>query len=434
MTTLLGRQVMSKQPPTPSTSSYDHRWLLFLIPICLVFIALLFTIWFLLKKRKKQRQRKSMLRNRSLVAAEQEKQREREEKRLGRGTSISSRLSRMTSVKSTTGKSFQSKKTKRDSEMEAGGENQNYQANVVVIGRPEQDETEQGDFAEEDKKEKDVEDMAEAAAAALPITLAYPEATPRVRIVENIRPTMTTRKELSVIGESPWKNKNNNESGRCNTARQDSQRSASEMTGSLSHATYSSSNPFQSPTPSSSGHQGFESPVSPSTSGRAAEVTPSTSNGSSNAGAGGLGRKLSGVIRLRQPSPAGIRAPSSTLQRSDSRASRKSSVRSFQRVETSKSNAHPPVAAASWAYTSKAAQWKSSSTDVSAPWATASEISSEQLSGSKSSKASGDQAVVMGEVSEEKEKSNLLIPVGSLARKPSTGVAGSRFVESFDED
>lgn len=71
---------------------------------------------------------------------------------------MSSRLSRMTSVKSMTGRSFKSKTTKRESlGMEIG--EKNNQAHVVVIGKEEQDDTDRKDFAEEDEKEDDVEDM-----------------------------------------------------------------------------------------------------------------------------------------------------------------------------------------------------------------------------------------------------------------------------------
>jgi hypothetical protein len=254
----------------------------------------------------------------------------------------------------------------------------------------------------------DVEYLAET--CALPIIPANSEASSRVRIVEEVKPFRVKRKEVAAAavtgevlmrdsgsgslhrGESISSSNNNN----WDVHRQDSQKSIGNVASSSSHGTQGSgSNPFASPSTSTAGHEKLVVP-------QGAEV----SSKSSNEG-GGLARKFSGIARLRQPSPA------AGLYRSDSRASRRSSTRSVRRTDVQSPVSPASLAAANWTYVPQAAKWKAPSSDES----TASPIGEEKEEPNKTS-----------------VDASLSPPVGQLSRRPSTGVAGSKFVESFDEE
>ncbi|CAO1617153.1 unnamed protein product [Jaminaea pallidilutea] len=80
------------------SNSFNHLWLLFLIPIVLIMLALIALTWFVVRRRRRGRQRRSTLRNVTLVVAEEEEKREREERRLTRGSSIASKMGRTGSL------------------------------------------------------------------------------------------------------------------------------------------------------------------------------------------------------------------------------------------------------------------------------------------------------------------------------------------------
>lgn len=437
---LLARQQEPSNAPTRGSNSYDWRWLLFLIPILLLFIALLTLVWVLLRRRKKQKQRRSVLRNRTLVAADEEKEKEREEKRLSRGNSLSSKLSRMASVKSTTTKSTEARgKRPASSYGHAVDGHARYGSSSTQshstgwgcekdVGDVKQSDEERagnemiriqlvdGGFVRESGAEKDVEEEGEAALAG------------RVKSTSDtkqLRPTMSSRKELSVIGETgvgedtgaDLKPEVLASSSPAPVTRQNSRQSTSGPASSTGHYTDASTNVFASPTTSSNGHL-IESPLT-----SASDHHAGHGSSSSPSAAAGLGRKLSGVVRLKQPSPGGIRAKSpsipSLLHRSDSRASRKSST--GRSKDKSLAGQVAPSVTGNWTYTPKAAQWRAvESPSSDAPPTPSIEITEPILAPMP---ASTPAASTPGED----------LRPSPLTRKPSSGVAGSRFVESFDE-
>jgi hypothetical protein len=281
-----------------------------------------------------------------------------------------------------------------------------------------EDETHEGELPQNEvmieKSEADIEHMAESK-TTLPVVAACPESNSKVRIVDQAKPFRIKRKEVANMAEvsSPdtASASLSSDSG-WTVCRQDSQRSVGGVTSSQSHATQSTgSNPFSSPSTSSAGHD-LLSPTIPELS---------------SIEGGGLARKLSGLARLRQPSPA------ASSQRSESRASRKSSTRSSRRGDTqlpSSSASAASLAAANWTYTPQASKWKSSSTDVSVPGGSTTH---------DTINASQDVVVVSPQIGQQRPStgvtaSSSLSPTdGQLVRKPSTGVAGSKFVESFDD-
>jgi hypothetical protein len=90
-------QVRRAAPQGTESGDFDTRWLLFLIPIVLFFLLIVFIAWRYNIKRRKQKQQRSVLRNVTLVIADEERA---EERRLNRGNSLASRMSRMGSIRS----------------------------------------------------------------------------------------------------------------------------------------------------------------------------------------------------------------------------------------------------------------------------------------------------------------------------------------------
>lgn len=498
--------------------SYNHKWLLFLIPLILIFFGLVALIWWMVRRRKKQRQRRSVLRNRTLVIAEKEREKEREERRLSRGNSVASKMSRMTSLRSgtTTRTNSQSgigrngprrgaPRSGHGHEGQASGSTQSHSTEMGGVGYASQlghqeDALDEKEVIEDEKEDVDAKDdidpnrdiereaeseivmASDAAPAAAEVLLPSteqdsngPGVPARVRIVESSAARGVDRKELSSIGEGNGSEGvedvvDGDGAAAAALSRNDSKRSqksilspsnSSEPSSAITPSSSSTSkNPFASPPGSSNGHSTqLGRPTSPITTNA---MTSTDSKGSN------LSRTLSGVIRVRQPSPAlqrptkaSVSSTSLNVQRSDSRASRKSSLRSVLGRGNGATSPSSTAAAAgpgagagtsgststnsiagSWAYTSKASQWKNSSTEGTTPSisyttadtaAPASEQGHSIISQDNNYNSNNlEVGSAVDETSHETARSARTPSPLPLGRKPSIGVAGSRFVESFD--
>ncbi|UZJ56296.1 hypothetical protein CBS101457_005616 [Exobasidium rhododendri] len=457
---------------TPSSSSgYDHRWLLFLIPIILLFFGLIFLVWYVVRRRRRQKRRRSVLRNRALVAAEAEKRREREEQRMSRGHSMSSRWSGMFSSKGSTvtkSNSQGGRSSRLEKAIEHSGSgseiHQNPDKSTQLEARILTSDVEK-DCATDVK----VGERAEDGGETLHVQLVDGKVTgaandlerqaesdaviknagwSRVNIAEEerpqSRPTMADRKELSVIGETNLtedEERSAEESSPSEMATSiNQQRTTGQVSRNNSTISPASNNPFACPTESSN-DASTSSPATPF------NVSPvEDTREASTAPAIGLGRRFSDVIRLRQPSPATLRArsptsPEPSFLRSSSRASRKSSTKSLRRnespVEASSSGHITP--SGSWTYTSKAALWKSSSTDVgpSSSVSASSTLDTPTIKVQEPfDEATEDQRKAPTSnagATDQENNLDLTVSRTTLVRKTSNGVAGSRFVESFDK-
>lgn len=89
-----GSQTGNGNTSSTGNDSPNYLWLLFLIPIVLLALGLGLAVWYVKRRRRRRKARQSTLRNVTLVIEDEEKARAKEEKRLTRSDSVTSKVLR----------------------------------------------------------------------------------------------------------------------------------------------------------------------------------------------------------------------------------------------------------------------------------------------------------------------------------------------------
>lgn len=346
--------------------SYDWRWLLFIIPLVLAFIAIIVLVWFVVQRRRKKRQRQSILRNVTLDVADEEKA----QRRLSRGNSLSSRLSRMASAKgSHRHVPDQSKRQSTLSYEDDEKHTSHSDDRIAVLTK---------DGVSEAREDPPTFTIVAAPESQVPSENKDVARKGSGRSADGVRFEHTnSNAEIVQTQESP----------------------SSAVPSTVS---YSTSNPFVTPTTSSNDHTKLSTPSQQEDVRQEQDASFSE-------------QKPGNVVRLREPSPAALHSKASrpkflrqlssnaTLQRSNTH---KDSSQSFPQPSQAQVKRAASLASAKknnpsdigdWSYTSRAQQWR------------APPNSQTQVSRSHSAR------------------------LPSQDRRASLGVSGSKFVETFDE-
>lgn len=502
-----------------SEGSFDSRWFLLLIPIILLFLGLLAGVWCLVRRRRRRRQRRSVLRNVTLVVAHEEKERERA---LSRGNSL---VSRIGSTKSKSGRDgyrtarraaaaaaargdddghLRTESGSSNSHMtSSAGHKDAYLIETRERLKPTAENENDVDLEQGQDDEHENEDEIKEIGSQ---EGSYPISSGHI-----LMKTHQHKKELSVIGEtkpgedeegSP-ESRTQSQMGNASTQqeraspvtvpapaalkasttapsayRQNSAGSSAPPTSAVSFK-----DPFATPTATSSGH-GQRYNDTPTASPIARQQSPygngkSDEDGSTSASplapVGGLVRRLSDVVRIRQPSPSAskqraLSPPTNPpLSRSASNHSRggdnykrakespakgsRSSLKSRSSVDVASVSspklatvdlpggsaaeaASPPTSpVGAWTYVSREHEWNSSSPAVASQSTTKNGTATSASAAGKETHDSNDSGMTTtGATSPIGKGDPPLSPLSNgLGRKPSIGVAGSRFKEAFDD-